>query len=87
MLEEGDVVEYETKPGRIRGFGRVLLHNGVPQVHDYDRRLPIAAWRVLLLRVTRGGEVVAEVQGLASRKSVSPKLRRLRAEFGIGGER
>ena len=85
MLEEGDQVEYETKVGKIQGAGRVFLHNGVPQVDDPNRRLPLLAVRVRPLRITREGVVVAEVQGLDSphrARENNAKLQRLRAEFG-----
>lgn len=83
MLKEGDWVEYETVRGKARGAGAVRVDAGVPCVE----RTPAA--RVVLLRVTRGGAVVAEVQGLDSphrARENNAKLQRLRAEFGYGVE-
>lgn len=79
MLLEGDWVEYETKPGRARGAGGVHIVSEVPHI----QRTPAA--RVALLRVTRGGAAVAEVQGFDSphrARENNAKLQRLRAEFG-----
>lgn len=83
MLEEGDWVEYETVRGKALGAGGVHIVAGVPHIE----RTPAA--RVRLLRVTRGGAVVAEVQGLDSHhraRENNAKLQRLRAEFGYGVE-
>lgn len=81
MLLEGDWVEYETPRGRARGAGGVHIVAGAPHIE----RTPAA--RVALLRVTRGGVAVAEVQGFASShraRENNAKLQRLRAEFGTG---
>jgi hypothetical protein len=81
MLGEGDWVEYETVRGKARGAGSVHIVAGVPHIE----RTPAA--KVRLLRVTRGGAVVAEVQGLESShraRENNAKLQRLRAEFGTG---
>jgi hypothetical protein len=86
MLEEGDLVEYETRDGTRRS-GEVTIRGYAPNIWVGEAEYTILAARVRLLRVTRGGAVVAEVQGFASHhraRENNAKLQRLRAEFGTG---